>query len=211
MITVIDYGSGNLRSVAKALESVGGRVTVSGAIADLRRADALLLPGVGAFGDCRRNLEAAGLIEPILEHLRRGKPFFGICVGMQLLFSESYEFGRHPGLGLIPGQVTGFRPGMVDPADKTRHLKVPHMGWNRVEQNQDHPLWQGIPDRSHFYFVHSFHGIPEEPGVVAGRCRYGLPVTAAVARDNLFATQFHPEKSQRHGLKMLQNFIGWRP
>ncbi len=211
MITVIDYGSGNLRSVAKALESVGGTVTVSGDVADLQRAGHLLLPGVGAFGDCRRNLLDAGLLEPILEHVRRGKPFLGICVGMQLLFSESEEFGRHPGLDLISGRVVAFDTEMADPADSRRHLKVPHMGWNPVRQEKEHPLWRGIPDQSYFYFVHSFHGRPDDAAMIAGRCHYGVPVTAALARDNLFATQFHPEKSQKHGLRLLKNFIGWQP
>ncbi|MBF0284086.1 MAG: imidazole glycerol phosphate synthase subunit HisH [Magnetococcales bacterium] len=211
MIVVVDYGSGNLRSVAKALESAGASVVVSGDPATARRADRLVLPGVGAFGDCRRNLDAAGLTEPILEHLQAGRPFLGICVGMQLLFAEGLEFGRHPGLHVIPGQVVPFDKAMGDPADGARHLKVPHMGWNRVRQTQEHPLWNGIPDQSHFYFVHSFHGRPEEPAVVAGESDYGLPFAAAVARDNLFGAQFHPEKSQRRGLQLLANFIGWRP
>ncbi|MBF0371381.1 MAG: imidazole glycerol phosphate synthase subunit HisH [Magnetococcales bacterium] len=211
MITVIDYGSGNLRSVAKALESVGGDVRVSAEIPDLERAGHLLLPGVGAFADCRANLISTGLVEPILKHIDAGRPFLGICVGMQLLFSESHEFGVHPGLDLISGNVTGFATDMVDPEDAQRHLKVPHMGWNRLRQDQEHALWKGVPDESFFYFVHSFYAQSREESVVAGSSDYGLRFTAAVARDNLFATQFHPEKSQKHGLQLLENFVAWKP
>lgn len=211
MITVIDYGSGNLRSVAKALESVGGRVTVSSQPANLKLAGHLLLPGVGAFADCRRNLEETGLLEPVLNHVNRGRPFLGICVGMQLLFTEGHEFGVHPGLGLVAGKVVGFGKGMADPRCKGRHLKVPHMGWNRVRMERPHPLWADIPDLSHFYFVHSFHAVADDPGMVVGSSDYGIGFTAAVARDNLFATQFHPEKSQRYGLRLLRNFVGWSP
>ncbi|OSM02038.1 imidazole glycerol phosphate synthase subunit HisH [Magnetofaba australis] len=211
MITVVDYGSGNLRSVSKALEKVGGDVTVSARPEDVAAASHIVLPGVGAFADCRRNLDETGLTEPVLAHIEAGKPFFGICVGMQMLFSEGHEFGVHPGLGLIPGSVVGFPTDMPDPADDTRLLKVPHMGWSRVKQAQKHPLWNGIDDKSFFYFVHSFHGRPDDLGHMAGTAMYGAPFTAAVARDNLFATQFHPEKSQNNGLKLLENFISWRP
>lgn len=211
MITVIDYGSGNLLSVAKALEKAGNvSVRVSRRPEDLASADHLVLPGVGAFGDCRRNLDETGLVEPLLEHLRKGKPFLGICVGMQLLFTEGHEFGRHAGLDLIPGAVIPFSKDMVDPLDAARHLKVPHMGWNPVRQVRSHPLWQGIPDGSHFYFVHSFHGVPTRAGDRAGESDYGIPFAAAVARENIFATQFHPEKSQRYGLQLLENFVAWR-
>ncbi|MEO5362425.1 MAG: imidazole glycerol phosphate synthase subunit HisH [Magnetococcus sp. DMHC-8] len=211
MITVIDYGSGNLRSVAKALESVGGRVRVSQDEADLRQATHLVLPGVGAFADCHRNLTASRLLPPMLTHIQAGKPFLGICVGMQLLFTEGREFGTHPGLDLIPGHVTRFATTMPDPEDAGRHLKVPHMGWNPLQQTRPHPLWRDIPDGAHFYYVHSFHACPADETVVVGHSQYGLPFTAAVARDNLFATQFHPEKSQRHGLCLLQHFVDWRP
>ncbi|MBF0460982.1 MAG: imidazole glycerol phosphate synthase subunit HisH [Magnetococcales bacterium] len=211
MIIVIDYGSGNLRSVAKALESVGGQVRVSHDAQELRQASHLVLPGVGAFADCYRNLMASQLLEPLLAHIQAGRPFLGICVGMQLLLTEGHEFGIHPGLDIIPGRVVGFAKEMVDPEDAGRHLKVPHMGWNRVQQVQPHPLWRDIPDGAHFYFVHSFHACPEDETLVVGRSQYGIPFTAAVARDNLFATQFHPEKSQRHGLRLLHHFVEWRP
>ncbi|MBF0146102.1 MAG: imidazole glycerol phosphate synthase subunit HisH [Magnetococcales bacterium] len=211
MITVIDYGSGNLRSVAKALEKSGGTVQISHRPEEIRQADRILLPGVGAFGDCRANLEQTQLLEPVLEHIRKGKPFLGICVGMQLLFSEGHEFGIHPGLGLFPGKVVEFPKDMPDPANAPLHLKVPHMGWNRVRQTVAHPLWQGIPQDTFFYFVHSFHGILDQPTMSAGESVYGMPFCAACARDNLFATQFHPEKSQTNGLRMLENFISWSP
>ncbi|MEO5369394.1 MAG: imidazole glycerol phosphate synthase subunit HisH [Magnetococcus sp. DMHC-1] len=209
MIVVVDYGSGNLRSVAKALESVGGQVRVTANPADIPQAGHLLLPGVGAFGDCRANLDAKGLTEPVLNHIRAGKPFLGICVGMQLLFAAGEEFGYHPGLNLLPGTVIPFSREMPDPTDPDRCLKVPHMGWNKVRQEKDHPLWNGIPDASHFYFVHSFHGQTTYPSDVAGSSVHGITFTAAAARENLFATQFHPEKSQKHGLRLLHNFLKW--
>ncbi|MBF0176457.1 MAG: imidazole glycerol phosphate synthase subunit HisH [Magnetococcales bacterium] len=209
MIIVVDYGSGNLRSVTKSLEIVGGRVRISSDPADISRAERLVLPGVGAFGDCRANLDARGLTEPVLEHLRTGRPFLGICVGMQLLFTAGEEFGYHPGLDLIPGRVVPFSRAMTDATDPERHLKVPHMGWNKVHQEQNHPLWVGIPDNSHFYFVHSFHGQVTHATDVAGSSFHGVGFTAAVAKENLFATQFHPEKSQQHGLRLLHNFLKW--
>lgn len=211
MIVVIDYGSGNLRSVAKALESVGGRVRVSADAADVAQASHVVLPGVGAFSDCRRNLEQTGVLVPMMQHLQAGRPFLGICVGMQLLFSEGHEFGVHPGLDLIPGQVVGFSTRMADPEDAHRYLKVPHIGWNQVHQAVPHPLWHTIPDRAYFYSVHSFHAQPTEAAWVVGRSQYGIEFTSAVARDNLFATQFHPEKSQKHGLQLLRNFVVWKP
>ncbi|MEO5365169.1 MAG: imidazole glycerol phosphate synthase subunit HisH [Magnetococcus sp. WYHC-3] len=213
MIVVVDYGSGNLRSVSKAVASLGGEVEVSGDPARLALADHLILPGVGAFADCRHNLDAAGLTAPVLGHIRAGKPFLGICVGMQMLFDESHEFGRHPGLGLVRGCVEPFDRHMPDPADPRGQLslKVPHMGWNRVRRTRPHPLWHGIDDASHFYFVHSFHGVCQHQDDAAGFADYGVTFTAAVARDNLFATQFHPEKSQRAGLQLLSNFIHWKP
>ncbi|MGN7611041.1 imidazole glycerol phosphate synthase subunit HisH [Magnetococcales bacterium HHB-1] len=211
MITLIDYGSGNLRSVAKALEKVGGKVAVSSKIEKIRQADHLILPGVGAFADCYDNLQQAKLIEPILEHIQSGKPFLGICVGMQLLFSKSYEFGQHEGFDLIPGKVLAFDRSMTDPEDQQRLLKVPHMGWNRVSQTKAHPLWRSIPDKSHFYFVHSFFCKPEKESQQAGLAEYGIPFAASVAKENIFATQFHPEKSQTLGLRLLENFIHWNP
>jgi imidazole glycerol-phosphate synthase subunit HisH len=210
-ITVIDYGSGNLRSVAKALESVGGQVTVSQKPEAILQADRVLLPGVGAFADCYRNLQESGLLEPTLSHIEAGKPFLGICVGMQLLFSEGHEFGIHKGMDLIGGHVGGFKTNMADPDQPGMNLKVPHMGWNRVVQQQAHPLWAGIEDSSHFYFVHSFYAQPKNPQLIAGSSSYGLEFTSAIAKENIFATQFHPEKSQKNGLTFLKNFITWSP
>nr|CRH06625.1 imidazole glycerol phosphate synthase subunit hisH [Candidatus Magnetococcus massalia] len=211
MITVVDYGSGNLRSVSKALEKVGGDVRVSGKPEDIVTADRVVLPGVGAFADCRRNLDNAELTEPVLKHIRQGKPFLGICVGMQMLFEESHEFGNHEGLGLIPGAVEAFSKSMNDPADETRKLKVPHMGWTPVFQREEHALWEGISNPCHFYFVHSFHGVVGKQHHQLGQANYGIPFTAAVGHDNIFATQFHPEKSQNAGLKLLENFVSWDP
>lgn len=211
MIVVVDYGSGNLRSVAKALETVGGQVRVSSDAADMAQASHLVLPGVGAFADCHRNLKNTGALEPLLQHIREGRPFLGICVGMQLLFTEGHEFGVHPGLDLVSGQVTGFSTRMTDPEDDRRFLKVPHIGWNQVQQVQPHALWRDIPNASYFYSVHSFHGAPKDSTWIVGQSDYGIPFTSAVARDNLFATQFHPEKSQKHGLQLLHNFVEWTP
>ncbi|MBF0628780.1 MAG: imidazole glycerol phosphate synthase subunit HisH [Magnetococcales bacterium] len=211
MITVIDYGSGNLRSVAKALEAAGASVRVSGLAEDLRGADHLVLPGVGAFADCRHNLEAAGLIPPILDHIQAGKPFLGICVGMQLLFTEGHEFGIHPGLNLMPGRVVRFANDMPDPFHPGQHLKIPHMGWNRIHPTQPHPLWKGIADGTQVYFVHSYHGQAEDPHTIAAWCDHGIVFPAAMARENIFGTQFHPEKSQQAGLTLLKNFVEWRP
>ncbi|MBF0438618.1 MAG: imidazole glycerol phosphate synthase subunit HisH [Magnetococcales bacterium] len=211
MTTVIDYGSGNLRSVAKALETAGATLLVSSRAEDIQQADALVLPGVGAFADCHRNLTASGLVGPLLDHIQSGKPFLGICVGMQLLFTEGHEFGIHPGLDLIPGKVVGFSKQMSDPAHPGTHLKSPHMGWNRIHLVKPHPLWQKISDKTHFYFVHSFHGVTKDPDTVAALCDYGISFPAAVAKENLFATQFHPEKSQTAGLQLLKNFVEWRP
>lgn len=211
MIALLDYGSGNLRSVAKAVEKMGGDIRITSHPAEAVAATRMILPGVGAFADCRHNLQVAGLWQPVLAHIQAGKPFLGICVGMQLLFGESHEFGVHPGLNQIPGQVVAFSKEMVDPADPSRHLKVPHMGWNQVHQERPHPLWHGIDDNSYFYFVHSYHCQTQETQTVAATSVYGLPFVAAASRDNIFATQFHPEKSQRHGLRLLANFLAWNP
>ncbi|MEO5332236.1 MAG: imidazole glycerol phosphate synthase subunit HisH [Magnetococcus sp. YQC-5] len=211
MITVIDYGSGNLRSVAKALEVSGARVMVTSQAAEIKSASHLVLPGVGAFADCHCNLEAAGLLSLLHDHIQAGKPFLGICVGMQLLFTEGHEFGIHPGLDLIPGKVTGFAKTMRDPAHPDIRLKIPHMGWNRIHSLSSHPLWQGIAPDTHFYFVHSFHGVVEDRSMIAALSDYGVTFPAAVAKENLFGIQFHPEKSQNAGLRLLQNFVQWRP
>jgi glutamine amidotransferase len=208
-IVVVDYGMGNLRSVAKALEHVApkARVLISGDPAVLRSADRVVFPGQGAMPDCMRHLDESGLREAVLEAART-RPLFGVCIGEQMLFDSSEE-GDTPGLGLLPGRVVRFAAGMRS-ADGAR-LKVPHMGWNRVVQDRPHPLWAGVPDGAYFYFVHSYHVQPADPALTAGSTDYGLRFTCAVARDNIFATQFHPEKSAANGLRLYANFVGWRP
>jgi len=209
-IVVVDYGMGNLRSVAKALEHVAPKATVqiSGDAQQVRNADRLVLPGQGAMPDCIRHLDASGLREVVLE-AARSKPLFGVCVGEQMLFEHSEE-GDCEGLGLLPGRVIRFAAEQMRAPDGSR-LKVPHMGWNSVHQDRAHPMWAGVPDGAYFYFVHSFHAVPADPGLTVGSTDYGLRFTCAVARDNIFATQFHPEKSAATGLRVYQNFVDWRP
>ena len=203
MIAIIDYGMGNLRSVQKGFEKIGAEALVTANPADLLTADRVVLPGVGAFRDCIHNLEQGGFVEPILKVIASGKPFLGICLGLQLLFSESEEFGLHNGLGVIPGRVTRFPEGMVEAGEK---LKVPHMGWNQISIKGEQPLFQGIANGSNLYFVHSYFVTPQDPAVIAATCNYGVEFCAAVRKDNVMATQFHPEKSQAIGLQMLKNF-----
>ncbi len=204
MIVIIDYEMGNLRSVAKAFEKLGFAAKVSNDPADLRSADKIVLPGVGAFRDCIQNLRSGGFVEPLLAHVDSGKPLLGICVGMQMLFDESEEFGRHQGLGLIPGRVVRFPAGMQEGGER---LKVPHMGWNSIHIKRPAPIFAETPDGSFVYFVHSYYCAAEDPGDVAASCRYGeVEFSAAVWRDNIMATQFHPEKSQAVGLNIFRNF-----
>jgi imidazole glycerol-phosphate synthase subunit HisH len=201
-IAVVDYGMGNLRSVSKALEHVApeARVAVSADAAIIRAADRVVVPGQGALPDCMKSLRASGALDAVLQALRE-KPFLGICLGLQMLFERGEE-GDTPGLGTLGGTVPKF----VAPG-----LKIPHMGWNEVLQDKPHALWSGIPDGSRFYFVHSYFARPADPSVSAASCVYGARFTCAVARDNIFATQFHPEKSQSAGLQLLSNFVRWRP
>lgn len=208
MIAVIDYGLGNIRSVTKALELViassrieAGPVEVVSRPEALRRADAAVLPGVGAFKRGIQNIEGRGLLAPIKDFMNSGKPFLGICLGLQLLFSESDEDGLHEGLGIIEGRVVRL----------TGELKIPHMGWNTVRFASDKAddgagIFNGIPDNSYFYFVHSYHGVPADKSWAAGWTEYGDMIASAVQRDNVWATQFHPEKSATLGLKILENF-----
>ncbi len=204
MITIIDYEMGNLRSVEKAFEKLGFEVRVSNNPADLLTTDKVVLPGVGAFKDCINNLRAGGFVEPLLQHVESGKPLLGICVGMQMLFDESEEFGRHEGLGLIPGKVLRFPAGMVEGGER---LKVPHMGWNSLQLKKPAPILQDTADGSYVYFVHSYYCAADNPDDVAASCRYGdVEFCAAIWRDNLMATQFHPEKSQDIGLQIFKNF-----
>jgi imidazole glycerol-phosphate synthase subunit HisH len=209
-IVVVDYGMGNLRSVAQALRHVAPEadVRISGELADIRSADRLVLPGQGAIPDCMRCLRESGLQEAVIES-SRSKPLFGVCVGEQLLFDWSEE-GNTPGIGLIPGKVVRFRLDGQLQEDGSR-FKVPQMGWNRVQQTLSHPLWNGIADNSYFYFVHSYYAVPADPQYTAGETIYGAPFACAVAKDNIFATQFHPEKSAAAGLQLYKNFVHWNP
>ena len=205
-IAVVDYGMGNIRSVSKALEHVAPRdeVQVTSDPGAIRAADRVVVPGQGAMPDCMRQLTASGAREAVIE-AAAGKPFLGICIGLQMLFEHGEE-GDTAGLGLLPGRVPRFAA-EVEKAG----LKIPHMGWNEVVQERPHALWRGIADRSRFYFVHSYYPQPAERSLTAGSCAYGVSFTCAVARDNIFAVQFHPEKSQNNGLQLLSNFVQWRP
>jgi glutamine amidotransferase len=198
MITVIDYGMGNLRSVVKALELFTDRVRVSGDPASIRDSKALVMPGDGAFAMAMDHLEKLGWIEPLKKHIADGGYFFGICLGYQLLFSSSEEFGHSRGLDVIPGRVVRFPEG---------GLKVPHMGWNSVKILSDSQFLKGLPDESYFYFIHSYYPEVEGREWVVGEASYGTTFPCIVGRGNLIATQFHPEKSHRHGLMIVENFV----
>jgi len=205
-VVVIDYGMGNLHSVAKALEHVGGRVTVTDDARQIAAADRVVLPGVGAIGDCLAEIRRRDLEGVILE-AAASRPFLGVCVGMQALLDVSEESGQTRCFGLFAGRVARFSDHLRDAQGGA--LKVPHMGWNRVIQRFEHPLWHGIEDASRFYFVHSFYAIPSAPEVIAGSSEHGIEFAAALARGNLFAAQFHPEKSQHAGLQLYRNFLHW--
>ena len=204
MITIIDYEMGNLRSVEKAFEKLGYAARVSSNPEDILTTDKLVLPGVGAFRDCINNLRTGGFVEPLLQHVESGKPLLGICVGMQMLFDESEEFGRHKGLGLVPGKVIHFPTDMTEGGER---LKVPHMGWNSIHIKKPAPIFKDTADGSFVYFVHSYYCAADNQSDVAATCRYGdVEFCAAVWRDNLMATQFHPEKSQTVGLDIFDKF-----
>ena len=203
MIAIIDYGMGNLRSVQKGFEKVGFDAVVTADPRVLLDADKVVLPGVGAFPDCMRNLEQGGFVEPLLKVIREGRPFLGICLGLQLLFTESEEFGVHKGLDVIPGRVVRFPEGLKEGGEE---LKVPHMGWNQLAIRRRPPVFTGIEDGTNVYFVHSYYVKPDDESVVAATTGYGIEFCAAVWKDNIVATQFHPEKSQEMGLRILKNF-----
>ena len=206
-VALIDYGAGNLQSVKNALKAAGAEnMCVTNDPAEVLSADRIVLPGVGAFAHCMGALSAIpGMVDALNEATGPGaKPFLGICVGMQLMAEAGEEHGRHAGLGWIKGTVR-----LIETTDAT--VKIPHMGWNQVRQDRDHPLWHGIPDMSSFYFVHSYYVSASDPEDTVGSTNYGGWFTSAVARDNIFATQFHPEKSAQYGLKLYQNFVAWRP
>jgi glutamine amidotransferase len=203
MIAIIDYGMGNLRSVQKGFEKVGFDAVVTADPRVVLEAEKVVLPGVGAFRDCIRNLEEGGFVEPILRVIREGRPFLGICLGLQLLFTESEEFGLHKGLDVIPGRVVRFPDGMREAGEE---LKVPHMGWNQLSFTSQSPAFAGIDEGTNVYFVHSYYVQPADPAVVATTTSYGIRFCSSISRDNVVATQFHPEKSQEHGLRILKNF-----
>jgi len=204
-VLIVDYEMGNLRSVQKALQAVGADARITQDADEVRRADRLVLPGVGAFGDAMAALGRRGLDAAVRDFLATGRPFLGICLGLQLLFDVGLEDGEYPGLGVLPGRCVAL-PGDLHGPDG-RRLKVPHMGWNGLEVVRRSPLLEGLDDGCQVYFVHSYVVEPEDPGVVSTRTDYGVAFTSSVWRDNVVATQFHPEKSQRVGLRMLGNFI----
>jgi glutamine amidotransferase len=197
-VLIVDYGMANLRSVQKAFEKVGQAAEITSDPSRIGEAAKVVLPGVGAFRDAIVKLRESGLAGPICDHIRAGKPFLGICLGLQMLFTRSYEDGTHTGLDLFPGDVVRFpeRPG----------LKVPHMGWNRLRLRRDCPLFRDLADGCHVYFVHSYYAVPSPPSLVAAEADYPEPFAAAIWHENVYATQFHPEKSQAVGLTMLRNF-----
>ena len=209
-VAVIDYGMGNLHSVAKALETVGAgtRVMVSAEAATILAADRVVFPGVGAIRDCMGELQRLGLDEVVRQVAAAGTPLLGVCVGMQAMMDWSEENGGTDCLGLLPGKVRYFGDTLRDP-DTGERLKIPHMGWNQVHQTRAHPLWTGIAQDARFYFVHSYYVEPAKPELVAATADYGFPFAAALDRENVFAVQFHPEKSQHDGLKLYENFLRW--
>jgi glutamine amidotransferase len=200
VIAIVDYGMGNLRSVEKALVHAGQTAAVTREAAVISRADGVVLPGVGAFGACMANLQRFGLCGVLRDVIDRGTPFLGICLGMQVLFSESEEFGPVPGLGVLPGRVVRFE------GEAVRGLRVPHMGWNRLRRRGDTRLLAGVEDDAYAYFVHSYYVVPGDPAMTATETPYGVSFASSVVRDNIMACQFHPEKSQTVGLRILANF-----
>ena len=197
MIAIIDYGAGNLRSVVNAISRLGYQPRITSDPGDVVNADAVILPGVGAAADAMANLKRQGLAQVISQLIAEGRPFFGVCLGLQVLFTGTEEGGGHECLGIIPGRVRRLPSG----------LKIPHMGWNQVKQVGSHPIFEGIPDEANFYFVHSYYAEPEDRSLVAGETEYGIPLCSVIAMGNLVATQFHPEKSGELGLRMYDNFI----
>lgn len=206
MIVVVDYGMGNLRSVQKGFEAAGHKAVVSGDPEVVGNADAIVLPGVGAFQNCMRNLIDLKLAEPIKECVNSKKPFLGICLGLQLLFTESVEFGSCKGLDLIPGKVFSFPKDIQSSRENGDRLKIPHMGWNTISKQKETSLLKDVQEGSYFYFVHSYYVVPDDKEVIATTTNYGIEFVSGICRDSLFAFQFHPEKSQQTGLTILKNF-----
>lgn len=204
-VGVVDYGMGNLFSVVSALETVGADVAICHDPGALKEVDRIILPGVGAFKDCIDSITKAGFNEALdTEVMEAGKPIYGICLGMQVMARQSSEFGKHKGLGWIEGDVIRLKP-------DAQNLRVPHVGWNNVNYKPNSPLFTGLPDSPDFYFVHSFYLQCDQSNDVEATCDYGQTVTAAIKKNNIFGSQFHPEKSQDYGLKMLENFLSWDP
>ena len=197
MIAIIDYGAGNLRSVVNAISRLGYQFKITSIPHEVLTAQAVILPGVGAAADTMANLKKLGLVSPIRRLIAEGRPFLGVCIGLQILFTGTEEGGWHECLDVIPGLVRKLPSG----------LKIPHMGWNQVKQKAPHPLFDGVPDEANFYFVHSYYAEPDDKSLVAGETEYGIPICSVIARGNLVATQFHPEKSGEVGLKIYDNFI----
>lgn len=201
MIAIVDYGMGNLRSVEKGFLKVGIPVMVTSRPDEVQRADGVVLPGVGAFRDCMRELTNLSLVDAVVDSIRKGKPYLGICLGLQVLFSESEEFGRCRGLDIMRGKVVRFSSQKGD-----NNLKVPHMGWNQLRIVRSNPLLKDIPDMSYFYFVHSYYVMPDDNSIISTTTEYGIEFTSMIWKENIYAVQFHPEKSQMLGLRMLKNF-----
>jgi len=197
MITIVDYGAGNLRSVVNAITRLGYQSKITSNPSEVLSAQMIILPGVGAAADTMQNLKALDMVEPIRQFIAEDRPFFGVCIGLQILFTGTEEGGWNDCLNVFPGRVTKFPPG----------LKIPHMGWNQVKQLGEHPVFAGIPDETNFYFVHSYYVEPDDKSLVAGETEYGIPFCSVIARGNLIGTQFHPEKSGEFGLQMYDNFI----
>ncbi|CAN5382148.1 imidazole glycerol phosphate synthase subunit HisH [soil metagenome] len=200
MLAIIDYGMANLRSVQKGFEEVGTRAEIVSTPEQIERADKIVLPGVGAFQDAVATLRSSGLADPIIAHIKKGKPFLGICLGLQMLFDVGYEDGEHQGLGVLAGSCVRFD------VDTAYHLKVPHMGWNSLDVKKPSPILRDLPAGCGVYFVHSYHVVPTDTSIIATTTDYGRPFVSSIWRENIVATQFHPEKSQKVGLQILQNF-----
>jgi len=203
-VSIIDYGMGNLRSVQKGFEKIGAQAKIINTPQQVADAEAIVLPGVGAFKNCLENLDSLKLITPIIKSIESGKPFLGICLGLQILFTESEEFGSTPGLDIIKGKVMRFETGAR--CDDTPHLKIPHMGWNSISIKKEGPYLEDLDNETYLYFVHSYYVKPKDESVTATTTDYGLKFVSSILKDNIFACQFHPEKSQKAGLKILKNF-----
>ena len=223
MIAIIDYGMGNLRSVEKAFEKVGFDTVVTDKPGIIENADKIVLPGVGAFKDAKDGLQERDLIEPIKNHIKQNKLFLGICLGLHLLFTKSYEDGVHEGLDIVPGEVVRFNADRLNmdntggqkevtgslgelPVVNSQKLKIPHMGWNTIQEKKEVPVLKGLPVDPYMYFVHSYFVVPDRDEVIAAETEYGVPFVSMISIDNIFAMQFHPEKSQQYGLAILKNF-----